>query len=72
MSGLQPARVGLAELKEAVEGRQAMRFYAARGWQPAWDEPAAAQLLAALAEAPRHALSRTMFLDFAMDSGPAD
>lgn len=69
--GLQPQRVEAAALKEAVEDRQARRFYEARGWQAAWDEAGAAQLLAALGEAPRHALSRSMFLRFPSESGPA-
>ena len=55
--------VDAEQLRAAVTDERVRRFYEARQWQPAWNEAAAGELMAAITEdAPRHALAREQLL----------
>jgi len=62
VAAVQPSRVTAAELRAAVDDPRLARFYEARGWQPAWNEETARNLVEALGQAPRHALDPNSFL----------
>ncbi len=69
---LDPAQVDAAALRAKITDAQARRFYAARGWQPVWDTALAADLLAALDDSERHALSKATFLKLSPSAPPVD
>ena len=72
VAAVQPSRVTPAELRASVSDPRLVRFYEARGWQPAWHEEAARKLVEAIGEAPRHALDPNAFLGQASrSSAPA-
>ena len=62
VAAVQPSRVTPAELRAAVTDPRLARFYAARDWQPAWNEETARNLVEAIGQAPRHALVPDAFL----------
>src|SRR5687768_3251381 len=62
VAAVQPSRITPAELRAAANDPRLVRFYEARGWQPAWNEETARNLVEALGQAPRHALDPDAFL----------
>ena len=50
-------------LRSAASDERLRRFYEARRWAPAWTAEQARPLMAALGEADRHGLNKSMFLD---------
>lgn len=62
VAAVQPSRVTPVELRAAATDPRLVRFYEARGWQPAWDEDTAHALVEAIGEAPHHALDPNTFL----------
>ncbi len=68
---VQPDAVSSEALQAAVDDDAVRRFYESRGWRPVWTAENAGELLAALDEAPRHALARDMYLDDSASTEPA-
>ena len=62
VAAVRPSQVTQAELRAAVSDPRLVRFYEARGWQPAWNEGTARGLVEAIRQAPRHALDPSAFL----------
>jgi murein L,D-transpeptidase YcbB/YkuD len=62
VAAVHPSRVTQAELRAAVSDPRVVRFYEARGWQPAWNEATARSLVEAIGQAPVHALDANTFL----------
>ena len=62
VAAVRPSRVTQAELRAAVSDPRVVRFYEARGWQPAWNEATARSLVEAIGQAPLHALDANAFL----------
>lgn len=69
---LDPKQVDIAVLQAKVSDEQARRFYAARDWQPVWNTALAADLLGALEDSERHALSKASFLKLSPGAPAAD
>lgn len=70
VAAVRPSRVTQAELRAAVSDPRLVRFYEARGWQPAWNEETARGLVEAIGQAPRHALDPNAFLGAARSDAP--
>jgi L,D-transpeptidase YcbB len=62
LAAVQPSRIDPALLHEAVTDERARSFYEARQWQPAWNADSAEALVQAIGGAPRHGLSKDLFL----------
>ncbi len=73
VAAVQPSRVTPAQLRAAVSDPRLVRFYEARGWQPAWNEDSAEKLVEAIGQAARHALDPNQFLaDARRSEAPAE
>ena len=72
IAAVQPSRVSQADLRSAVSDERLVRFYEARGWQPAWNVDTAAALVEVVRGATRHGLDPEAFLaDAARSDAPA-
>ena len=68
---LEPKKVSRAELRQnAAKDERLARFYGAVGWAAVWDDGQATQLLAALGDAPEHALTARAFLKIDPEASP--
>src|SRR4029453_3683564 len=55
---LKPRQIEVTALQAQATDERMRHFYQARGWRPVWDAATAAQLLEALDDSERHALSK--------------
>ncbi len=69
---LKPRQIEVTALQAQATDDRMRHFYQARGWRPVWDAATAAQLLEALDDSERHALSKSMFLKISAASAPAE
>ena len=68
VAAVRPSRVTVEDLRAAATDPRLVRFYEARGWQPAWTEDAARALVEAVGGPARHALDPNVFLEAAARS----